>query len=169
MTALLTPPPVKKVVGPQGDAIDAPPVLRTTTITLIGAQLLPTPVTMGAALNAIVVLPGFSINPQKPNALGAQLTLVQLLVMLAALKASFAQCAVALFKNNIVPSQVTAWGDLVEPVGSWYAQVDTTLGAAQQFPSGDIGYTGESAQFTYTGSSSPEQIFGWGLINVVTS
>lgn len=168
MTRVLTPTPrdVESFGAPDPKA---PPVERLDTYTLLATQLFPAPIPMGAVLNSVYVAPGFSLNPLQGSMVSAQLTLAQLTAMLAAFKAGLAQAQVALFTNNLTPSPSLTFANLVEPTGSWYAHVNTTLGAVQQFPDGSVGFKGSSAEFDYTGSSSAQNIVGWALLNLVVT
>lgn len=169
MPKLLDPPPPKPVLDALGQDPKAPPVERTTTITLLMVQLFSAPIPMGALYNGVNVLPRFSINPNNGTALSAQLTIAEIAAMLTAFKAGLAQFAVALFTNNITPNPNLQWSNITEPTGTWYAEVDSTLGAVEQFPDGNIGLVGTSAAWAYTGSSPAQNIVGWAGINVVTS
>ena len=159
-----TPSDVEKFGVPE----DAPPGdVRTPVITLLAAQLFPTPIPMGSLYNSIVVLPRFSLNPNNGSTLSAQLTLVQLAAMLTAFKTGLGSAKVALFTNNVTPNPQLIWSALTEPTGTWYAEVATTLGAVQVFPDGNIGLVGSSAEWDYTGSSASQNIVGWALVNSV--
>lgn len=164
---LLDPPKPAAPVVPMARA-DGPVVRLTTTVTLKWLQLFPAPIPMGEALNSVIVLPTVSFSGNTLTQLSAQVTQAVLVGMVNALKSGFTAATLTLFTNNFVPSQLTAWADLVEPTGSWYSQKTTTLGSARLLSDGTIGLSGSSAEWDYTGSSAAQNIMGWALIDLVT-
>lgn len=76
---------------------------------------------------------------------------------------------VRLFTNDIELSPVTALGDLIEPIGTWYAVAAGVYG--EVFAADDNGLQIDvgSVQFNYSGVSPPETIRGYAVVeNAVT-
>lgn len=70
----------------------------------------------------------------------------------------------ALFKNNIVPTEVNVLADLIEADFTGYAQQNPTFGAVVVDPTG-VPVAPASAQFTQTGTAITELVYGCFLLD----
>jgi hypothetical protein len=137
-----------------------------STKTLKFAALLPTPYLMDNILKSLPVLPLVTLAPNNAG-LGAAVTTQQMTVdQLTAWIASLTAPTLVLFTNAIAPNKNTAFGDLSEPVGSWYTEKTTTLGDVFIDVNGNLAIAGTSAEWNYTGTDPGETIIGWALIDV---
>jgi len=93
----------------------------------------------------------------------------QLAALLTSWAAGLTTPTICLFKNDFTPTENNAWGDFVEPVGSWYTRVAAVYGRVFELPSGGVEIQTQSVQFDYTGTDALEVIYGWMVANVIPS
>lgn len=93
------------------------------------------------------------------------LALAQLAAMASGLFAGFSHLKLALFTDNTPINSGTDLSLLAEPGSSWYARKTATVGDPIETTDRGIEISVQSQQWTYSGTDSPETVYGWLLLD----
>lgn len=132
---------------------------------LFGAAL-PVPKTLQYAYDALIVQPSFSIPTTTGTSQPGICTQAVIIAAMSAWKTSLTVGTVVLFTNNMTPTKLTNFEDIVEPTASWYAEHASPLGAIYIDAGGQVAFTAPSVEYVYTGTDAATIVYGWGYIDV---